>query len=678
MRKQISRRQFVTLSTVAVAGVITSCGSPAAPPAEPAAMSAPAAPVGATAPAATAPAAAAGAASAYTEAPVLAKLVAEGKLPPVSERLPKNPWVVPVNEGPGKYGGAFHGGYRGTSEENIGWFMQEDLLFYDKDLTLKPDICESFEVNADATEFTFKLREGMKWSDGQPLTAQDYAWFHEHYATDEDLSPGGMSEYKTFGPAGESELATCEAPDDYTVKYTFARPKALFLYSVARFKSATLPSSVLPRHYMAQFHIRTTEDKAKTEAMVKEAKLENWNALFLNKANCYLNPDLPTLSAWQPAVPMPEPIFVLRRNPYFHGVDESGQQLPYLDEHQYRYYDQADTNKLWLLNGELDLEPIDDLETAALMKEREAQTGMTFLRWAETTIYAVSLNHSTTNERLRDLYSKRDFRLALMHALDRDEMNKVVFDGGGKPMQASPIPGSALHNAEASFSNIEYQPDVANQLLDSLGLTERNADGYRVWPDDNSKAVGFVILQTESPTDVKMQELAIEYWKAVGLQVTLNIVQRTQYFADTQTNNCEAGGWSLGRTYTIWNDPGEFIGTTLDKPIWPGWVLWRENPEDPNAVEPPKDHFVRELWDIWGKCELEGDVAKRQQLFQDFLVVWTREVPTIGILNAPASWIAKKQTLRGLPSEAVLNWSTGFLAQYMAEQYWWEDPENHA
>jgi ABC-type transport system substrate-binding protein len=172
--------------------------------------------------------------------------------------------------------------------------------------------------------------------------------------------------------------------------------------------------------------------------------------------------------------------------------------------------------------------------------------------------------------------------------------------------------------------------------------------------------------------------MAIQYWKDVGIQVTLNIVQRNQYFADTQTNNCEAGGWSFGRTYSVWNDPGEYLGTTLEKPIWPGWALWWTSPDDSNAVEPPEGHFVRELWDIWSKCEVERDVEKRNQLFQEFLAVWAREVPTIGFLNAPAAWVAKKQALRGLPTDAVLNWSTGYIAQYMVEQYWWEDPDKHA
>jgi peptide/nickel transport system substrate-binding protein len=133
--------------------------------------------------------------SAGPEAPQLAQLVEDGELPPVEERLPANPMVLPTEE-IGRYGGdlrmlAFEGGV--AVNETIGY---ENLVRFEpgmtEDLTIEhviPNVAEEWEVGADGAEYTFKLREGMKWSDGEPFTADDIVFWYEATVLNTELSP---------------------------------------------------------------------------------------------------------------------------------------------------------------------------------------------------------------------------------------------------------------------------------------------------------------------------------------------------------------------------------------------------------------------------------------------------------------------------------------------------------
>ena len=222
----LSRREFLRISTLAgAATVAAACGAPA--PSAPAApvtqpTSAPAAPT--TAPAA--PAAPAAPPTRFNEAPMLAEQVAAGTLPPVEERLPENPAVIPVIEMVGKYGGNIRRGYKGMSDyTGQTYFTRNSLTRFNWDTTLAPMLAESWEMSDDAKVWTWHLRKGTKWSDGTPLTTKDTQWW---WRTTSTTPRSRRAATACTRPALATTGRSASRADDFTIVMKFRTQPALW------------------------------------------------------------------------------------------------------------------------------------------------------------------------------------------------------------------------------------------------------------------------------------------------------------------------------------------------------------------------------------------------------------------------------------------------------------------
>jgi peptide/nickel transport system substrate-binding protein len=251
--KDLNRRDFLKWTAMATASLaMASCAKPTEAPVVVEPTKAPtAAPAKATdTPVPT---------SKYTEAPMLAEKVKTGELPPVEERLPVNPCVFPLMEGVGKHGGVMRRGFNGVSDR---WgptkCKDHGLVWFDKDLNQWPRACESWEVNADGSKWTWNLREGMKWSDGMPFTSGDFRWYFENDQLNEELQTSVNARWSSGSP---KVWMTIETPDDYTLTMNFANPKPLLILELGRENECFTPG-----HYMKQFHIDLCDDKAALEA----------------------------------------------------------------------------------------------------------------------------------------------------------------------------------------------------------------------------------------------------------------------------------------------------------------------------------------------------------------------------------------------------------------------------
>ena len=307
-RTGISRRQFIQVSGLATAGVVmAACGGGGVAPApEGDAEEAPSADSGADSggDAMAAP-------TQFNEAPMLADLVASGDLPSVDERLPANPMVMPVAESIGNYGGTFRRGFKGVSDRWGPTKMQDrSLAWYDGDFNMQPRIAESWEVNDDGSEWTFHLREGMKWSDGMPFTTADIQWWWENDETNETVSPSIGGNWVT---GADNTPMVLEVMDDYTFKVTFADPNPLFIFKVGR----ATRDLYLPGHYLAQFHGDLTDDLGALEAATAEAGFETWDQYYTDRRWWYANPDMPSLGPWISKNELSNELFQMERNPYF-------------------------------------------------------------------------------------------------------------------------------------------------------------------------------------------------------------------------------------------------------------------------------------------------------------------------------------------------------------------------
>jgi len=686
--KTITRREFIRLSALATVGVAAAACTPPATPAPtqaPApATSAPVAP--ATAAPTKPPAPTAAPVSKYKEAPMLADLVKAGKLPVVDQRLPKNPWVVGSREGTGKYGGTWRRAFQGVSDY---WgptkMVDRAWAWFDKDLNLVPRMLESWTVSPDGKVWTLKIREGIKWSDGKAdYTTDDTAFWYQYELQNKKLSPQIVQPWSNI----DKTLPKYESVDKYTMKFTYTNPAPLFLYGMTRGGTgggATVqPGPVSPAHYMKQWHEDTTTDKAALEADIKKRGSDSWVSYYTQYKRAWsANPERPTLGPWRAVNDLTQQLFTIERNPYFFGVDPEGNQLPYIDKVTHRLYQAGSPEvfNLWLTNGEIDMQYRQvQLANLPLYKASEAKGDYKAVLGISASHVAMQLNLTTKNKPLNEFFNQRNARIAISQAINRDNVNQLAFNGLLKPRQYSPLPQSPQYYEKLSNAYLKYDPDAANKLLDEAGYTKKDANGIRLYRD-GSGPISFTIEGTDAigtPTDDAAQLVAKDLLK-IGIKATYKFAERSLYTTHYTANDIEAAWWGGDRTLLPLVPLAIiFRGTQPDRPWCPGWGFWYLNPQDKNAVEPPKDHWIRNIWKIWDEeVSVEPDPKKATELFKKILDIWATELPMIGILGEQPTVAIIKNGFKGYPAGMPNDDTTGDEQFCNSETYYWDDPSKH-
>lgn len=679
--KKLDRRQFLRLSAlVAAAGVVTACGPEtivSTPTASTAATSAvaptPAGPTATTAPisvstgqgtpAPTKPAAgpaspaaagggsptAAPAAASYKEAPQLAELVKSGKLPPVAQRLPASPRVLTPLEQVGQYGGTWHRAYTGLSDRVGPTKLQEqEVVKWDapdpNTIRLVANIAEKWEQNDNATEFTFHLRKGLKWSDGTEVTTDDVKFWYEDIELNKDIRP--VPSYQVQQKiGGQYKNGTLAVVDKYTFTMTYAAPFPLLPIQIAKLGGTGVgqPSFLAPSAYLKQFHPKYASQDALAKAMA-DKKVATWQDLWGKAGNLegpipfwFINPDLPVVFPWKIRNPVPAEPVVMERNPYFWQVDTAGNQLPYIDTIEHALYQQQDVFNLWIASGKIDEQGRGtSVGSYTFYKENEAKGNYRTFRWRAASTDAYFPNINCPDQTLAKLFDTPDFRQALSIAIDRKSINDLVWNGLGKPRQASPISGSPEYDSGLEQMWAEYDPAKANALLDGIGL-KKGADGIRLRPD-NGQPLAVTIEHTSiagSPDDDAHQQVK-KYWEAIGVKTNVQYVERSLYEEHVHNAQVQIGYWGFDRCSVVKADPGRWTGEIDDGPWAPAFGHWY----DQNAykkIEPPADHPIRQIWKLWEQTQQEPDEAKRNATFQQVLGVHKQHPWAIGVVGEKVS-----------------------------------------
>ena len=449
---------------------------------------------------------------------MFAEQVKSGALPPVANRIPNPPWIVRKfagGDGPGHPGGQLNmlvASARDTRLMTI--YSYTRLIVYDDQFKLHPDILESYDAK-DGREFTFKLRAGHKWSDGHPFTTEDFRFFWEDVANNKELSPSGPSvELLVDGQPPKVEII-----DERTIKYSWDKPNPYFIESQARAAPLFL---FRPAHYLKKFHAKYT-DPAEINKSAKGGQAGgSWIQIYRRLDVMYANDniDLPSLNPWVNTTPSPAQRFVFARNPFYHRIDEKGQQLPYIDK---VIFTLAATNlvpaKAGL--GEADLQPrYLNMRDYTFLQKSAKNSGVEVRLWEAGSGSQIALypNFNANDEEWRKLMRDVRFRRALSVAIDRDEMNQVVYLGLAKPSNNTIMERSELFKPEYATKWAQYDPKLANKLLDEIGLTKRDAQGIRLLPDGRP-AIIVVENQSEETEDSDALQLITEYWKKIGIKM---------------------------------------------------------------------------------------------------------------------------------------------------------------
>ncbi len=369
----------------------------------------------------------------------------------------------------------------------------------------------------------------------------------------------------------------------------------------------------------------------------------------------------------------------MERNPYFVQVDSAGNQLPYTDKVTHQLFESPDVLSTRVVAGQIDYQARHiSVGDFTLFKENEANGDYKVLSGVTANHVAFQPNHTTKNDKLREFFQDTNVRIAMSYAINRQEMNDLVYKGTATPRQYSPLKESPQYYEKLSNAYIDFDQAKANQLLDQAGYDKKDGQGMRLWKD-GSGTLSFVIEGTAvsgSPDEDAVQTL-VKYFNQVGIKAAYKAEERTLYTQHYNANEIESAFWGGDRTLLPLSAPLIFIGTIADRPWADAWTLWKLNPQDPNGEEPPKDHWINKLWDTWDQIAAEPDKQKRNDLFKQILDVWAEQLPMIGILGELLQPIIVKNGLNGTKDGLPIDDPTKDEELVNPQTLFWDDPSQH-
>ena len=606
------------------------------------------------------------AAADFAQSPMLAAEVADGKLPPVDQRLPQPPRVIET--GPGAYGGDLRIAMsRSRDTRLMTVYGYARLVGYDGDYNLVADILESYE-SVDDKVFTFKLRKDHKWSDGHPFTTEDFRYWWEDMANNIDLSPLGPPVLLKV----DGEVPNVEILDEHTILFSWSKPNPFFLPALA---GPRPPFIYRPAHYLKQFHesYATPEELA---VLVKKRRMRGWGPLHNSRDNLYDmdNPVLPTLQPWFNTIRPPAQQFVFVRNPYFHRVDAAGNQLPYID----RVLMNISDGKLIpakVSAGEIDLQARSlFMSHFTFLKQSEKKEGFKTLLWDTSLGARIALypNLHIADPGWREVFRNRDFRHALSLAIDREEINEVIYFGLAQPSNNTVLPQSPLFRDEFQTKWASFDLDRADALLDGMGLDKRAKDGIRLLPD--GRRLEIVIESAGEETEqTDVLELIHDSWLDIGVKIFTRPSQREVF-----RNRVFAGETMMGVWFGVNNgivtanmSPEEFVPTQQDQYQWPKWgQFYQTEGKAGDAIDMPA---AEELFDLFRRWQVVTSQEERTGIWERILQINADETFTIGVVCCTKQPVVVMENLKNVPKEAIYAWDPGaHFGIYLPDTFYFE------
>lgn len=611
------------------------------------------------------------------------KIKGNPDLPPLANRIPQEPLVVVPYDTIGKHGGTLDVLSNATEAGTSDFLSVRHVNFvrFSDDLqTIVPNIAKGWKWNDDFTALTFYLRKGHKWSDGAPFTSADVKFYHDNLMLDANIFEK-PKDYITVG----GETMTVETPDETTVVFKLPSPKPGLLAHFA----TSYAQGFQPLHFLGKFH---PDVNPEADKYAQSFGFENgYDAIKAYYGNSdWTDTPSPLLSRPEIAGKLPQPVLPtleshiyiadttegrhLVANPYFHQIDPTGQQLPYISEQDEVYKNDNEVRLLAIVNGDVDYKS-QSLQLASAPALLDGQQGGNYtvdLR-PEITLGVFSFNVTHEDPAKRAVFNDVRFREAMSIAINRQELNEVGFFGQGTPQQYvgfSPKP-EFISDKWLNYKT-DFDAAAANALLDQVGMKDTDGDGFRELPNGEK----LVIAMSFSTQGIAGQtvELVAQYWADVGIQSVVKEVTPDEFRSAQSANKLDVMMWRKSQPLAIvlgnnelWVPPFENYFGVRTGMLWAEWV----DSNGAKGVEPPA--YVKQLIaDINIFQSADQSSAEFRELGERLVKNMVENLLFIGTVNAPAPMI-HHNSLKNFTSFKTHSYEYYRTYPYRATQWWLDE-----
>jgi len=604
---------------------------------------------------------------------LLEELVAAGDLPALTERVPSEPLVLEGSDGVGSYGGTWLRLARSNGDMYVmGNRMSCSTLlrFSAAGRPVVPHLAKSFEVSPDQRVFTITLREGTRWSDGHPFTTADIDFFFKHIV----YSESEVAIYQTKLVEHLGERMEVEIIDETTVRFIHKHPHPTFLENLANVVSIGLCNA--PAHYLSKYHPDTGDPELIAQKK-EELNLSTDAAVFkwVHDPHGLNNAEIPRLWPWIPASVKGENERSYVRNPYYFAVDSEGNQLPYIDRLLFQVRP-LQMLSLSAASGDASMQARHlKAENYSLLMMQRDQYDYDLVHYLQPGKVSLFFNM----QRLRPpgdieaaykakLLEDQRFRKAVSLALNRKELiskpDLQPLFAGGPPPYIDP----------EGVVPVEFDPKRADQLLDEVGLDQRDDEGFRCAADGTR--LSFLALPSVWVTPETIQILS-EQLNRVGLRVVINnntklaryiTIGRNWDFSLSPTDQIipveEADGMTVTMSQTL-------LGRNLRGSLWDeihaksGWT-----PPDESS------HPLFEGAQLADRILAAPTREEQQRLLREMSQMAAEEVWEAGISLPPPQVAVVRNNFKNVPRAGIYAYSFMSPANLGIETYFFTEDEN--
>ncbi|OKH87766.1 ABC transporter substrate-binding protein [Thalassospira sp. TSL5-1] len=606
----------------------------------------------------------------FGQAPQFEAEVQNHHLPPTENRLPVIPMIVSPVDSLGHYGGTWHMAQLAKRDyalliRTIGY---EPLLRWTPQWTgITPNVALSYDTNSTATDFTFRLRPGMRWSDGEPFNADDIMFWYQDILLNPQLSPR-IPDWLT----SKGEPVEVEKIDDTTVKFHFTAPYGLFPTFLAQ------PEGVEPVSYPAHY-LKEYLPKYNPDAAAEAAKLgyKSWQERFfavfghpgsIDEPSRWMNPKVPTLNAWvmTGAYGKQDPLIAVR-NPYYWKIDPTGRQLPYIDRVSFKLVDsKSDAVKL-AMEGKINMQERHISNSAEeILAVRKDMSSFTLIE-SDMNKLTLSLNLNHQNNVLRPLFQDKNFRIGLSHAFDRDAIIDQ-FMPDAVPHQAAPRPESPLFHAVLARQYITYDPDLALDYFAKAGLTNRDAQGFLLTSDGHRVTFS---IDTVGSTRFDTLQAVVAYWRELGIDATARDLPRDQFYQIRKNNRFDATAWGGDGGLDAMLFPVNYLPISKDSWFAPGWAAWYGDHDSKDATVPPQ--IVQKQMSFYDRLKSTAAPEQQKSLMRAILDISADQFYVMGVALPPNRKGIVANNFKNVPKVMPAAWSFATPAPTNPSQYYIEE-----